>query len=92
MYQNQCPEYFLHVGPELGHEFWMAGDTAGMNNPAGRSRRQRGKRTKTGNWVSGDEGGSRAKESRRKLPEWHGGRHMGHTQGKTLKELILRLI
>lgn len=69
MYQNQCPEYFLHVGPELGREFWMAGDTAGMNNPAGTSRRQRGKRTKTGNWVSGDDGGSRVKESRRGTEE-----------------------
>lgn len=43
LYQSQCPECFLHAGPEWGREFWTAGDTAETNNPAGGKTEYRGR-------------------------------------------------
>lgn len=34
-YQSRCPGCCLHAGPGPEREFWMAGDTAELNSPAG---------------------------------------------------------
>lgn len=62
-YQNQCPGYFLHVGPELRREFWKAGDTVEMNIPAGTSRRQTGKKTKEETESAGMQEGAGEREA-----------------------------
>lgn len=62
-YQNQCPGYFLHVGPELRREFWKAGDTVEMNIPAGMSRRQTGKKAKEETGLAGMQEGADERET-----------------------------